>query len=99
MKTKRVLFKLLALALCAYALSYSALAQNVQTTDPRITTETGDRVCVANQKSGANMGAKIAACDSALGTAKGVIEVFGGGDLGSSTVVISENHQIGRAHV
>jgi parallel beta-helix repeat protein len=40
------------------------------------------------------MGAKIAACDSSLGASKGVIEVYGGGDLGSSTVVISENHRL-----
>jgi parallel beta-helix repeat protein len=95
---KKVSVNMLALACSICALSYSVLAQNVQTTDPRITTETGDRVCVANQKAGANMGAKIAACDSSLGTAKGVIEVFGGGDLGSSTVVISENHRLNLHH-
>jgi parallel beta-helix repeat protein len=98
MHMKRILLNLLALACATCALAYAAAAQNVQTTDPRISTETGDRVCVANQKAGANMGAKIAACDSALGTAKGVIEVFGGGDLGSTTVVISENHRLNLHH-
>ncbi|HEY6802254.1 MAG TPA: right-handed parallel beta-helix repeat-containing protein [Pyrinomonadaceae bacterium] len=96
MKAKKILSYSLALALISCALP--VLAQNVQTTDPRITTETGDRVCVANQKSGANIGAKIAACDSSLGASKGVIEVFGGGDLGASTVVISENHRLNLHH-
>lgn len=98
MKTKRVLFYVLAHAFVACALSLPTLAQNVQTTDPRITTETGDRVCVANQKSGANIGQKISACDSALSASKGVIEVYGGGDLGASTLVISENHRLNLHH-
>ena len=99
MKTKSVSINLLALiALSLCALSHSTHAQNVQTTDERISTPTGDRVCVANQKSGANIGAKIAACDSSLGSAKGVIEVYGGGDLGSSTLVISENHRLNLHH-
>jgi parallel beta-helix repeat protein len=98
MKTKRALFYVLAHALVACALSLTAPAQNVQTTDERISTPTGDRVCVANQKAGANIGAKIAACDSALGASKGVIEVYGGGDLGSTTVIISENHRLNLHH-
>ena len=93
MKTKRVLFKLLALALCAYALSYSARAQNVQTTDPRITTETGDRVCVAAQKSGSDVGAKVNACDSDLGTSKGEIWLTGGGNI-STPIEIRSNHTL-----
>jgi hypothetical protein len=93
MKTKRIVVHLPALALIVCALSYPVLAQNVQTTDPRITTETGDRVCVAAQMSGADIGAKINACDAALGSAKGEIWLTGGGNI-ATQVVISPNHTL-----
>jgi hypothetical protein len=93
MKMKSILVHLPAVALAVCAFSYPALAQNVQTTDPRITTENGDRVCVAAQMSGADIGAKINACDAALGSAKGEIWLTGGGNI-ATQVVISPNHTL-----
>lgn len=94
MKIKRVLVKLLALAFFACALSYTVSAQNVQTTDERITPPSpADRVCVAAQQVGADVGAKINACDASLGTAKGEIWVTGGGTI-STAVVIGSNHTL-----
>lgn len=93
MKTKSVLIRLLLLALVACALSSPTLSQNVQTTDPRITTDTGDRVCVAAQMSGADVGAKVNACDAALSSAKGEIWLTGGGNI-STRIVISPNHTL-----
>jgi hypothetical protein len=94
MRTRTALMKLLALALCACA--SSALAQNVQTTDPRISTETGARLCVANQKSGTTLGEKIVACDTDLGANPGVIEVYGGGDLTyqNGAILLSPNRRL-----
>lgn len=109
MKSNVHLLKLLVAALCACA--YPALAQNVQTTDPRISTETGDRLCVANQiptgagqtalgnGTVATLGDKIMECDNRLGTNKGVIEVFGGGDLtwqagGGVRILLSPNRRL-----
>lgn len=93
MKTKSVLIRLLLLALVACALSSPTLSQNVQTTDPRITTDTGDRVCVAAQMSGADVGAKVNACDTALGSAKGEIWLTGGGNI-STRIVVGSHHTL-----
>jgi hypothetical protein len=94
MKARTALMKLLAAALCACA--YPALAQNVQTTDTRISTASGARLCVANQESGTTLGDKIMACDSDLGTNPGVIEVYGGGELThlSGAVILSPNRRL-----
>ena len=90
---KKVLVNLLALACCICALPFAGRAQNVQTTDSRITTETGDRVCVAAQKSGSDVGAKVNACDSDLGTSKGEIWLTGGGNI-STPIEIRSNHTL-----
>lgn len=81
-----------ALAVCALSLS-SAAAQNVATTDPRVTVDGSHRLCVANQMSGADIGAKINACDTALGSNKGEIRVYGGGNI-ATPVSISSNHTL-----
>lgn len=95
MKTRNVLFYVLAHALVACALSLSVSAQApVLTDDERITPPSpNDRVCVAAQKSGGDVGAKINACDAALGSAKGEIWLTGGGTI-STQVVISSNHTL-----
>jgi hypothetical protein len=80
-----------ALAVCV--LAHPVLAQNVQTTDPRIATEAGARVCHATQMSGADAGAKIMACDAALGSAKGTIYWQGDGTISDAAPVdLSSNH-------
>ena len=94
MQTNRVLFKLLALVLGTCALSSTLSAQNVQTTDERITPPSpADRVCVAAQQAGADVGAKVNACDASLGTAKGEIWLTGGGTI-STAVVVGSNHTL-----
>ena len=92
MNIKRIV-TLLVRTLCTCAFSYSVLGQNVQTTDPRLTTEIGDRVCIAAQMIGADTGEKINACDIALGLAKGEIWLTGGGNI-AAQVVISSNHTL-----
>ncbi len=94
MNMKRFLRHLTALALTAGALSYNVFAQNVQDTDERITPPTpADRVCVAAQKPGGDVGAKVNACDASLGAAKGEIWLTGGGTI-STQIVISSNHTL-----
>jgi hypothetical protein len=93
MKTKRLLIDLLVFVLVACSLSYPVLAQNVQTNDPRLTTPEGDRVCVAAQMSGGDVGTKINACDAALGTDKGEIWLTGGGTI-FTQVVVSSHHTL-----
>jgi hypothetical protein len=94
MKLKRVLSYVLTHVLFMCVLSFSAYAQNVQTTDERITPPSpADRVCVAAQKAGADIGAKVNACDASLGAAKGEIWLTGGGTI-STPIVISSNHTL-----
>lgn len=93
MKTRSILIHLPALGLAACALCSPVLAQNVQTNDPRLTPPEGDRVCVAAQMSGSDVGAQINACDAALGTDKGEIWLTGGGTI-FTQVVISSNHTL-----
>jgi parallel beta-helix repeat protein len=99
MKERRILVRLAILALVAPGSSYSTFAQNVQTTDSRISTETGSRVCVANQMSDpslTNLGQKVNACDAALGSLPGVIELYSGAtgtaNIGATGIVLNVGH-------
>lgn len=99
MNRKSVPIRLLLLALATCALSHPALAQNVQTTDPRIPTETGARALFANQypntdgQGNPDVGARINAADAALGTNKGTIYYLGGGNI-ATQIVLNSNHSL-----
>lgn len=63
------------------------------THDPRLQTTAGSRVCQVSQMAGADIGAKINACDAALGANKGEIVLTGGGHI-ATQVIISSNHHL-----
>lgn len=63
------------------------------TNAPRPQTATRARVCNAAQMAGADIGAKINACDASLGAGAGEIVLTGGGNI-ATNVVISSNHTL-----
>ncbi len=65
----------------------------VATLDSRVPSVTGDRICYVSQMSGADVGARINACDALLGADKGEIVLTGGGNI-ATQVVISSYHTL-----
>jgi parallel beta-helix repeat protein len=50
------------------------------------------RVCRVSQMAGADIGAKINACDAALGASKGEIVLTGGGQITTQVIISSHHH-------
>jgi hypothetical protein len=92
MNLRHTVLKTLALA-ALLALTDGASLFLTRASDPRLQTATGARVCQASRMAGADIGAKINACDAALGEGKGEIVLTGGGHI-ATQVVISGNHHL-----
>jgi hypothetical protein len=96
MKIKHTLTKTLALAALLALMSPDASVYpngRAGTNAPRFQTATRARVCNAAQMAGADIGAKINACDATLGPAGGEIVLTGGGNI-ATNVVISSYHTL-----
>lgn len=73
-----------------------ALASNpisVGTNDTRMSSSTLGRIVVAEQFAGADVGAKINAADTALGSAQGEIQVYESGNI-ATPIIVSSNHTL-----
>lgn len=92
MNLTHTLLKTLALAaLCVLADVASPVVTGAN--DLRPQTATGSRVCQVSRMAGADIGAKINACDASLGAGKGEIVLTGGGNI-ATQVIISGNHHL-----
>ena len=83
----------LALAVLGFFLSTAACAQTTQSRRPQVQSATSGASCNAARMPGADVGAKVNACDKQLGTSTGEILLTGGGTI-STQIVISPNHTL-----
>ena len=91
MKNRNVSRWALLLSLIFMSVLSAVVVQKVQ--PKTLTPQAAGTVCVASQMRGADVGAKINACDAQLRNSKGTIRLSGGGII-ATPVIISSNHTL-----